>query len=50
VALDGKKMEIVHKTVGDGGGAFGDATVALAVGDKLWLGAINGERIAVVSR
>jgi sugar lactone lactonase YvrE len=50
VALDGKKMEIVHKTVGDGGGAFGDATVALAVGGKLWLGAINGERIAVVSR
>lgn len=49
-ALDGDKMKIVRKTSGDGRGEFGDATVALNVDDKYWLGAIAGDRIAVVPR
>lgn len=49
-ALDGQKMAIARKTVGHGGGSFGDATAALVVGDELWLGAINGDRIAIVSK
>lgn len=46
--LDPKTMKLTPVVAEPGTDAFSDATVALQVGDELWVGTYRGDRVAIV--
>ena len=46
--LDAKTLSIEDDWLQESGDSFGDSTSAIMVGDRLWVGSINGDRIAVI--
>jgi hypothetical protein len=46
--LNAETLRIEDNWLQQTGGSFGDSTSAIMVGNRLWVGSINGDRIAVI--
>jgi hypothetical protein len=48
--LDTRSMKLRQIWQGKAGAAFGDSTAALLINSHLWIGSINGDRLAIVHK
>jgi hypothetical protein len=49
LAIDPETMEYTTIAQGTANAAFSNATMALEVGDEVWIGTFAGDRIGIVS-